>query len=64
MSFPGYDHLEPDAQQVDYAVAPTVSIAISLRRIADALTQVDMERPGCSLYEALQLWYGVNGGYE
>ena len=34
------DKFEPAAQDVDYEAAPLVSIAISLRRIADALQPV------------------------
>ena len=33
----GYDKLEPDAQHVDHEQQPIMSIAISLKRIADTM---------------------------
>lgn len=45
MTIPGYSEMEPGAQQIDFEQSPLVSLAISAKRIADALESIDRKMP-------------------
>lgn len=48
------DRLEPHANELDYSVCYQASIAISLKRIADAMTPATQDEINVALWEKYQ----------